>query len=461
MNPKSGKPCALEEPKDPEKALDADVADPGKVEEIKKEQKKTKTGKYGSTEVDPSSAGDPGGGAAPSAEEENKEEDEKKKPTIKVKWSKAKVQPDQNSAFPPASAPTDTIPAKSKVTPQVDTTEVPDGTSASITIMHCSTDSAVSDVDSKLSKLVVQGNKVVDSATGKPPEWTFHAGHTLWDPWDKPFYYFKATVDHEGLADETPMDFKSKEGETLRQEYWHMCVSDAIADTPAGGNLTTGAEMVEIAGILGGLANHQVGQQAFNQNNVPVSLWGSVLRNTYAYHHASHGDIVDRTTGAQLDAKGKNPPTDALGNWRSVIVLGRTDLGDAEVSQEANVPSTAKYLAYLDTCVAGWEPSFANAFISRGTRNVLAFRMYIPDGDARQMARDFYKRWVNTHKCDPTKIPDTFFETGAPYYDSMRPVLFGDGGGAIGPGKNWFEKVVDAVVGAVKTVVNAVASLFK
>jgi len=188
--------------------------------------------------------------------------------------------------------------------------------------------------------------------------------------------------------------------------------------------------MREIAGILRRQEHQRVYRHAFNRQRVPVNLWGSVLRNTYAYHHASHGDIVDRRTGAQLNVP-SNPPNVPVGNWRSVVVLGQTNLGDAEVNQAGNVPSVPRYLVYMDTCVAGWEPSLGNAFVNRGTQNYLAFRMYIPDGAARQMARRFYRKWAGTYKCDPARIPQVFWDIAAAYYGSMRPVLMGQGGGAI------------------------------
>jgi hypothetical protein len=50
---KSGKACTVVPPAAPDKAENADVADPGQVAEIKAEQTKTKSGKYGSTPVKP------------------------------------------------------------------------------------------------------------------------------------------------------------------------------------------------------------------------------------------------------------------------------------------------------------------------------------------------------------------------------------------------------------------------
>ena len=53
MKPKSGKPGKAVTPAAPDKAEDADNADPGKVAEVKAEQMKTKSGKYGSEQVKP------------------------------------------------------------------------------------------------------------------------------------------------------------------------------------------------------------------------------------------------------------------------------------------------------------------------------------------------------------------------------------------------------------------------
>lgn len=50
-SPKSGTAGKAVEPAEPEKALEADNADPGAVEEIKAEQRQTQSGKYGSTPI--------------------------------------------------------------------------------------------------------------------------------------------------------------------------------------------------------------------------------------------------------------------------------------------------------------------------------------------------------------------------------------------------------------------------
>ena len=53
MNPKSGKAGNAVTPAEPNAAVDADVADPGKVAEAKAEQIERQEGKYGSTPVKP------------------------------------------------------------------------------------------------------------------------------------------------------------------------------------------------------------------------------------------------------------------------------------------------------------------------------------------------------------------------------------------------------------------------
>jgi len=347
--------------------------------------------------------------------------EEKIDPTIKVKWSKTVVTPIHNETWPPATPPTDAIPEDSKVRMIIETTDVPDGSKATIEIYHCLTGALVK--NGTIKKLVVTSNGVYDEASGKLPEWSFEYDHVLWDPYDKPYYYFKGTVEYAGLIAETPKDFESNEAETLRVEYLHVCVSDLIADSSPP-FLTTVAEMNEIGKILKGKSlHHFIYKQKFNAKKFNVNIWGSVLRNCYSYHHASHGSLVDRTSGRHIQTN-SNPPTRPVGNWRSVIVLGKISLGDGEIANAGDVPSSPKYLMYLNTCVAGWEPSFANSILARGTMHVIAFRKFIPDDAARSMARKFHKEWRTINNCNPAKIPDIFAKYKPRFHGSMRPVLF-------------------------------------
>jgi hypothetical protein len=376
-------------------------------------------------------------------------------PSLKAKWGEATVAPNHNKSWPPKTPPSDPgrVPAEARARMIVRTKHVPAGTSATITVHHCHSGALVK--DGKVTGLEVRANRVIDPKTKAPPIFVFEDKHKVWDPWDKPFFFFKVEIAYKGLKGETPKDYKGQPSKVLRVKYWYIIVADAKADTTPP-YLTTRAEMHEIAFLIGSKKEHRrAHRKAFNQMNLPVNLWGSVMRNSYAYHHASHGDIVDRVTGAQISQGNcptcgtvyvvplgtcpldgatltdPNPPTVPVGTWRSVVVLGQTNLGDNEVNQAGDVPSVPRYLVYMDTCVAGWEPSLANAFIGRGTQNYLAFRMYIPDRDARVMARKFYKKWIKTHKGDPGRIAPVYWDVGSPFYGSMQPVLMGPGGGSI------------------------------
>lgn len=72
MKPKSGKAIDPVKPVAVEKALEADVADPGAVEKIKAEQAQKKSGKYGKQPVKPFKPQSPGSGKKEEDEEEKK-----------------------------------------------------------------------------------------------------------------------------------------------------------------------------------------------------------------------------------------------------------------------------------------------------------------------------------------------------------------------------------------------------
>jgi type VI secretion system secreted protein VgrG len=52
-SPQSGRPGSAVSPTDPQEAKEADKADPGEVDQIKAEDRKTQSGKYGSEKVKP------------------------------------------------------------------------------------------------------------------------------------------------------------------------------------------------------------------------------------------------------------------------------------------------------------------------------------------------------------------------------------------------------------------------
>jgi hypothetical protein len=349
-------------------------------------------------------------------------------PTIKVKWSKKRVTPDHNSTWPPATPPTDKVPKEAKVELVIETTNVPDGTPAFAEIRRCATGKILR--KGTIKELSVKGNKVIDNKTGKPPVWVFDARHAPWNPWDKPFFYFTVSVNYMGLKAETPKDFKANEKDCLRVLYWHYCVAES---STLKGVLP---ECQLVAGILKGVPNSKAAVQNLTTINVPLARYGSLLRNTYVFHMASHGNVRHRTKKPPPSigtVTSSQPPDDVPDpkNWRSVVSITPSRFGDVEVNTVASVPSVPRYLFYSSTCLSGWEPSFANALIKRGCRNVLAFRRTIPDAEAPLLARKFYRRWANNYKLDPEKIPDCFFKVAPDHYKNMRPVLYGKGGGRI------------------------------
>ena len=162
--------------------------------------------------------------------------------------------------------------------------------------------------------------------------------------------------------------------------------------------------MTEISGIITGAAHHKSYQHAFVAGDAAnlKSLLGSAIRNTYVYHHSSHGNV-------------------------GLIALVHVSVNASDLASKTNFPSMPRYLAYLNCCLTGKEPDFANAMIRRGTRNVIAFQLSIPDGDARAMARQFYNSWGSVHKNDPAKIPAVFYQVSPAYTGSMEPILYGAG----------------------------------
>ena len=195
----------MAKPKSPSKPTEADKANPGESAEIKRERAEKAKAKAGSTKLGGKGSGEDGAGG-------DSKEEKVKEPTIKASWAKERVTPDHNSKWPPATPPTDTVPDEAKAEMVVDTTEVPDGTTASITVCQCLFELPIS--GGSISGLVVRGNKVVDPATGKRPFFVFTHEHWIYAPWDMDLYYFQVTVDYQGLWAETEKKCQ-EEGEKM------------------------------------------------------------------------------------------------------------------------------------------------------------------------------------------------------------------------------------------------------
>lgn len=379
--------------------------------------------------------------------DKNKEKEEEKQPTIEVKWSKKEVTPDHNSQWPPSNAPLDKVPDEAEVTLFVDTTEVPDNKLASIEIRHCASGSLVK--GGKKTGLRVKANKVIDPITGKRPVFSFFAEHKLWDPWNKPFYYFTATVEHKGLKKETSKDYENDADNCLKLLRWHYCVAES---STLSGVLP---ECNTVSGLLNGVADSKSAVQNLTTPNISLARFGSLLRNTYVFHVASHGTALNRKTGKGIT---KRDPGSSMSksNWRSVVCITPSFAGDKEIKSKIDVPSVPKYLFYSSTCLTGWESSFADTMISRGCQNVIAFRRTVPDAEAPDLARKFYSNWANNYQLNPDKIADCFWKAAPDHHKNMKPILYGAGGGKT-KGSNNTELILGVVAGVAAGVLIGVA----
>ena len=90
---------------------------------------------------------------------------------------------------------------------------------------------------------------VTDDEGMKETAAMIEAKHGPYELWDKPFFFLRALIDHQGLKAETPSDWKGANPPAFRAEYLHACVADAIADTGPR-PLTTQDEMREIAEVI-------------------------------------------------------------------------------------------------------------------------------------------------------------------------------------------------------------------
>ncbi|HKS16813.1 MAG TPA: peptidoglycan-binding protein [Planctomycetota bacterium] len=351
---------------------------------------------------------------------------------LDIRWSKKEVTPAHKDPAGKTMPDGTKVPEDSLVQPLAEVRNIPDGTAATIEIRHAASGSIVK--NGTISGLSVKGGKVIDPKTNEAPLWFFTAEHLPWDPFDKPFYFFAAKVG--SITEESPKDFENQPSTCLRVLVWHAVTSDAIADA---GGLTTQAEMNEIGGILEKNAFHKKFPTAFNQDNLPLKDFGDAFRNSYTWHHGSHGVVLcpihNRIFLKDANSVRTVCPVTAADPPKSVVAIGTASMtkllfvGGVEIANAAIV-STPRYLAYIDTCDAGFEPALANALIAKGTRNVIAFGKSIPDSSARQMARDFHNKWAGNHKCDPDKIADVFNEVSPAHATTMIPKLFGPGAGA-------------------------------
>ena len=337
-------------------------------------------------------------------------------------WEKPFVIPLHNGAFPPSTPPTDgTIPDDAKAKLAVATTGIPDGTAATISVRHCETNASVFEI----SGLEVRSNQVVDATSGQPPVFTFPVGTNPWSLWDKPFFYFRVTIN--GRSVDSEKDYHAHAAQCLRVKLFVQCVSDSKTPDILHQALP---EATGVQSIVNGVPGAQALLQDITITIRDVKVNASLFRNAYAVHIACHGDCITRGHGFSIQRGTDPPPLDVENpaGWSAIVAASEDlDYADADVSNGTTTPSVPTVLFYGSCCLTGYVPSFADAMIARGCRNLILFRMSIPDSEAPVFANQFWNAWAGFH-FDPEKIHDCFFRNAGDHYDTMRPVLYGSGG---------------------------------
>jgi hypothetical protein len=312
-------------------------------------------------------------------------------------------------------------PADATFSPQVTTTNVPDGTTASITVRRCDTNDAVT--DGSLTGLEVRSSRVVRPSTNDLPKLTMRAEQDPYRVWNRPFFYFATNVAYRGLSCETPRDYQADPGTCLRVKYRHSSIG-YIGDTIAS-SVQTKTQFVK--DFLDGIAHSLADRQLFPSYAHSEAAFGSYFRNTYCVFSDSHGTLVktDGTNSFAPPHDYSEPPSWPRSQWRSVVCFSTKRFIDAaDVNNADRFISVPKYLYYISACLSGWEPSLANAFISRGCRHVIAYRKVIYTNKGEQMARAFFNSWANSFNLDPDKIPDAFATARTGLESDLRPMLY-------------------------------------
>jgi hypothetical protein len=142
--------------------------------------------------------------------------------------------------------------------------------------------------------------------------------------------------------------------------------------------------------------------------------WGSLVRNTYVYHAASHGCKVLTLDDSQERS--------------SLCVCYLTGIVYSKHVADAGIlPSAPRWLGYFNCCHSGATVDLADSFLARGTEYIIGFEVAIPDSDARELSRVFYTDW-EAHRFDPEKIPSLFAKHSPWFEPMMKPILYSKGG---------------------------------
>ena len=301
-----------------------------------------------------------------------------------------------------------------------------------------------------LNGLTVQGDRVTNA--GATPTW---AREDTVKDWALGTYTYKATVDYGALTLTSPA----------------LKLVSIVGDLGDPG-LQTPSEIDDIMSVVEKVPGFMAVAATFDKD-ATLAAWENGIGNAYVYHHISHGNLrcadhpphrvyagndrrvvpaypwgcasedhaakdlawdqamdtavlAEKLPGFKALVEQLIVPTDAQHRMTGAFQwVGPGDsstdvmMGVAELTAAARWPTC---LAFLNSCMLGWEKSLPRLFIAKGTPYVIAFRCRVVGGDGLAFAKAFYAEW-GKQSLAPGAVEAAFKATSKDF-PRAEPVLF-------------------------------------
>ena len=290
-------------------------------------------------------------------------------------------------------------------------------------------------------------NKKVVKTDGAVPKQKFSFENNLWDIFDKIEYHFDCKIDQTVKQTQ----------KFLKVKHWHVQAVDTGDMRPAFPPMRASEKQIFITAFNSD-TNGKAHAKEFPAPTASHADFGSWMKNTYTFVYTGHGEVVCGVCGRPYKCENGDGSDAQFGTWTvcsmdsthsspvSTHCIGSPppDFWDVvkqvclpinffsaqQVADQSICESTPKYLMFSVCCGGAFEPSLYNAYLGRGTKYCVGFKKSTRCDWARDYARDFFDAWVNTHKCDPAKIPVVFNGMPPHWIPKLLPVLFGGGADA-------------------------------
>jgi hypothetical protein len=354
-----------------------------------------------------------------------------RKPDFTPKWSRDWVIPD--NALQAADA---------KVEMQVDSKFPENRPHVGIDILQAWDDKPVPAVP--IPPLKLQSKKVVKRDSSRPSH-KFTLDNRIWDHWSKDGhkleYHFDCKIDQTTRRTQ----------KALKVKRWHVQAIDMNPAEAAAQLPFRRQEQANFNSSFAGRADDAYKSQSFVAHSTARALFGSWMKNAYAFVYTGHGCVIcgecgmpyksddgdgsdaqfGRWTECRTDPSHSSPAsTYCVGDWAACVrnraLPIQVSFFHAEhVRDDAIVEVAPKHLVFSVACGGAFETSLYDAFIGRGTKYGVGFQKSTRCDWARDYAKEFFDKWVKTHNCDPLKIPDVFDSLQSKWEAKLQPVLFG------------------------------------